>query len=346
MPTTTSRPRAAGGWRRALLLAVAGWLAAAPVGAATLKVATVLPEGSGWMREMRAAAAAVAERTEGRVKLKFYPGGVMGNAKTVLRKMRAGQLHGGAFNSGALTGLYRETELYSLPLLFETYAEVDAVRERLDPEIKRGLAGEGFAALALSETGFAHLLSQRAIRSVDDLRSAKLWVLEDDPTSQIALRFAEVSAVPLPLADVYTGLQTGLVDSVAAPPAAAIAFQWHTKVRYLTDVPLMYLIGVLAFDEGALARLDPGDRALLESVMAQTARRLDVATRASHDEARRALESQGVETVPVGPEEMVRWRAIADQTIAALRAEGAYAPELLDAMLARIAETRAARAGR
>ncbi len=343
MPTTTSNPRAA---RPLLLALVAGWLLAAPSHGATLKVATVLPDGSTWMREMRAAAAEVAERTEGRVKLKFYPGGVMGNAKTVLRKMRAGQLHGGAFNSGALATLYRETELYGLPLLFESYAEVDAVRERLDPEIQRGLAGKGLAALALSETGFAYLLSQRAIRSVDDLKGAKLWVLEDDPTSQIALRFADVSAVPLPLADVYTGLQTGLVDSVAAPPAAAIAFQWHTKVQYLTDVPLMYLIGVLVFEERALARLEPSDRAVLESVVSETARRLDAATRASHDEARRALESQGVETVTVSPEELERWRAIADQTIAELQDEGTYSPELLDAMLGEISATRDAQARR
>ena len=70
--------------------------------AKTIKIATVVPEGSSWLVEMRKAGEEITEKPLGRVKLKFYPGGVMGNQKTVLRKMRAGQLHGGAFTSGAL----------------------------------------------------------------------------------------------------------------------------------------------------------------------------------------------------------------------------------------------------
>ena len=61
-----------------------------PASAKTLKIATIVPEGTSWMVEMRKAAAEIKKRTDGRVKIKFYPGGVMGNDKTVLRKVRAG----------------------------------------------------------------------------------------------------------------------------------------------------------------------------------------------------------------------------------------------------------------
>ena len=84
--------------------------------AATLKIATVVPNGSGWMNEMKAAAKEVKEKTDGRVKIKYYPGGVMGSDKTVLRKMRSGQLHGGAISAGALAHIYNGVNLYSLPL--------------------------------------------------------------------------------------------------------------------------------------------------------------------------------------------------------------------------------------
>ena len=84
--------------RFSTLLAVLLALAGTPALAETVfKVATLAPEGTAWMREMRAAGEAVKTRTEGRVSFRFYPGGVMGNDATVLRKMRVGQLNGGAF---------------------------------------------------------------------------------------------------------------------------------------------------------------------------------------------------------------------------------------------------------
>ena len=65
------------------------------VAAKTLKLATLAPAGTVWMKEMKAGADRVAQRTSGRVEIKFYPGGVMGNDQSVHRKIRIGQLHGG-----------------------------------------------------------------------------------------------------------------------------------------------------------------------------------------------------------------------------------------------------------
>ena len=87
---------------RFLLLLIAGVVLALPASARTLKIATVVPEGSAWVKEMRTVGKEIEQKTQGRVRFKFYPGGVMGNDKTVLRKVRAGQLQGGAFTSGAL----------------------------------------------------------------------------------------------------------------------------------------------------------------------------------------------------------------------------------------------------
>jgi TRAP-type transport system periplasmic protein len=70
---------------RAVMTVLATLSLAASAHAATLKIATLAPEGSSWMREMRAAGDALKAGTEGRVELKFFPGGVMGNGETVLR---------------------------------------------------------------------------------------------------------------------------------------------------------------------------------------------------------------------------------------------------------------------
>jgi TRAP-type C4-dicarboxylate transport system substrate-binding protein len=331
---------------RRLAPLLASWLLAVPGSAVTLKIATLAPEGSSWMREMRAAGQTLEEASEGRVRLKFYPGGVMGNDATVLRKMRAGQLQGGAFASGALTQAFPDVDLYSLPLVFRSYDEVDHVRAALDPTLIQGLERAGYVALGLPETGFAYLMSQTPVRSVDDLKGARVWIREGDAMSQTALGAAGVTPVQLPLADVYTALQTGLVDTVAAPPAAAIAFQWHTKVRFLTDVPLMYLIGVFALDARAFGRIGAEDQALLRRVAGEAVARLDREGRAGESEAREALRAQGVTFVdPASAEELARWRSISDRAVAELRQGGVYSEALIDRLLALLADYRSAGGG-
>jgi TRAP-type C4-dicarboxylate transport system substrate-binding protein len=315
---------------------------ASPATAKTLKIATIVPDGSSWLVEMRKAAAEIKERTEGRVKLKFYPGGVMGNDKTVLRKVRAGQLHGGAFTSGALAAIYPDIELYSLPLLFRDYAEIDYVRNRMDEKLRAGLAEKGFVALSITDGGFAYVMSQQPIRKVEDMGGAKVWLVEDDKMSEIALDLAGVSPVPLPIADVYTALQTGLVDTVAAPPMGAIAFQWHTKVRYLTDEPLMYLTGVVAVDSKTFGKLSEPDQAVVREVVASAGARLDADSRAGEINARDALANQGIEFVkPSSSKEVERWREISTQAVAKLRTIGRYSDDVIQEILDLLAAHRA-----
>ena len=313
--------------------------------ALTLKIATIVPDGSSWLVEMHQAAKQIEERTDGRVKLKFYPGGVMGGDKTVLRKVRAGQLQGGAFTSGALAEIFPDIELYSLPLLFRNYEEVDHVRALLDEKLEAGMAKKGFVVLAISDGGFAYVLSRIPVRKVEDLEGLKFWAVEDDKMTEMTLDIAGVSPVPLPIADVYTALQTGLVDTVAAPPMGAIAFQWHTKVDYLTDVPLMYLTGVLAIDKRAFDRISPADRKVVRDEVRIAARRLDEENRVGERGAREALENQGLEFVSAeSDEEILRWHEVSGEAIEKMRAMNRYSNSTLDEMLTILQTYRTGRA--
>ncbi len=329
-------------WHILRFLSLALPLLAVTADAKTLKIATLVPDGSSWLVEMRKAGEEIAGKTQGRVKLKFYPGGVMGNEKTVLRKMRAGQLHGGAFTSGALARIHPDAELYSLPLLFRSYGEVAYVRQKMDQTIRDGLARKGFEVLAIGDNGFAYLMSQKPLREVGDLEGAKLWVVEGDLMSQLAFEVAGVSPIPLPIADVYTALQTRLLDTIAAPPMATIALQWHAKVAYLTDVPLMYVFGFLAVDRKVFDKLRPGDQTILREIVAASAARLDVENRAGEKNAKEALRSHGIEFVTASSQaELQRWHGISTQALKKIRELGRYSEAMITEMLRRVEEYRA-----
>ncbi len=315
-------------------------LLAMQAGAAEFKIATVAPEGSQWMREIRTAAAEVKARTQGRVVVKLYGGGVMGNEKQVLRKIRIGQLHGGAFTAGGIAEKYQDIVLYGLPMLFMNHEEVDFVRQRMDGALMKGLEEAGFVSFGFAGGGFARIFANRPITTTADMQGQKIWVPEGDRVSTVAMEAMRLSPVALPVTDVLTGLQTGLLDVVAAPPVGVIALQWHTRVKYMTSTPMMYTMGLMAIDSRAFAKLDEADRGAFREVMGAVYRRFDQQSPHDDETARAALKSSGITVVEAEPAAVSAWREAAREANSLLGREGAYTPALLQQLEGHLAEYR------
>ncbi len=276
--------------------------------AKTFKIATLSPDGSFWMVTMKAAAKEIAEKTDDRVKFRFYPGGVMGNDKSVLKKIRIGQLQGGAFSGGAFASKAPDTQIYNVPLLFETYDEVDYVRAQIDPELEQAFKNAGYVSFGLAEGGFAYIMSKKSIASADDLKKNKVWVPSDDVASQSATDSFGVAPVSLSISDVLTGLQTGLINTVAASPIGAIALQWHTQVEYVLDLPIIYIYAVLAIDQKAFGKISDEDQAVVTKAMRAAFKKMDVQNRKDNQNAFAALEKQGIKTVTPDAEQLKAWK--------------------------------------
>src|SRR5210317_583017 len=251
----------------AILVLTAGLTLGLPLQAATLKIATVTPEKSQWMKDMRASAKEIKERTEGRVQIKYYGGGVMGNDQKVLSRIRIGALQGGAFTPTALAAQYSNLNLYGLPMVFDSEEEAAYARSRLDAKLSAGLEEAGFVNFGFAAGGFAILMSNTPVDSLDDLRGKKVWIPEGDDISRRAMEAMSLSPVTLPLTDVLTGLQTGLIDIVAMSPIGALVLQWHTKIKYITELPLVYTLGFMAIQKKAFDKLSVDDQQVVREVM-------------------------------------------------------------------------------
>ncbi len=285
-------------WVTAVLVAALPGLLAG-VGARELKIATIAPEGSEWMTEHRAAAAEIRERTADRVVLKFYGGGVMGNDKKVLRKIRIGQLQGGAFTASGLSEKYPDIVLYGMPFIFQSQDEVDYIREQIDAQLMAGLEESGFVSFGFAGGGFANFMSGEKVTDNAQLKGQKIWVPEGDVVAYSALEALNLSPVVLPLSDVLTGLQTGLIDVISTPPSAALLLQWYTKVRFINPTPVAYTLGLMAIDKDAFSRLSVADQAVVREVLGKTYAKLDLINRTDNDEALTVLISNGLELFDV-----------------------------------------------
>lgn len=277
--------------------------------AVTLKIATLSPEGSSWMQKFRASAKEINKRTDNRVKIKYYPGGVMGNDAAVLKKIRIRQLQGGAMTGGSLERYYADSQIYSMPLKFDELKQVDYVRTSIDPLIEQGFDKGGFVTFGIAGGGFAYLMSKDAITHPEQLKQQKVWTPTSDTASRASFDAFGVSPIPLSLGDVLAGLQTDLIDTIATSPVAAISLQWHTQLKYVTEVPIVYIYAVLAIDKKAFNKLTEGDQRIVREVMSKAFVEFDDETRDDNEKALAALEKQGVKILKPSPEEMAAWRS-------------------------------------
>lgn len=324
-----------------LLAAVVLLAVSAAAEAVEFKIATVAPEGSQWMQDMRQASAEIKKRTEGRVVVKLYGGGVQGNEKKVLRKIRIGQLQGGAFTALGISEVYPDMVVYGLPMLFNSLDEVDYVRRQMDPVLQRGLEQAGFVSFGFTGGGFARILANKQITNTESMRGQKVWLPDGDRVSYAALEALKLSPVVLPVTDVLTGLQTGLLDVIAAPPVGVVALQWHTRVKYMTTVPLMYTMGLMAIDSKAFAGLSPADQAVFREVMTGMYRKFDAQSRADDENAQKALLANGIKFVEAGSSDVQLWRQTVSETNKRLGQEGVYTPALLEELKGHLEEFRA-----
>lgn len=292
--------------------------------AQTLKLATIAPEGSSWMKDMRFGAQQIEDRTEGRVKLKFYAGGVQGNDKQVQRKMRTGQLHGGAFTSGSMNNFQKDADLFSLPLVFSNTAEARHVRNELEPELRQRLEDAGYVNFGFAEGGFAYMMSNKPLRTRSDMSGQKVWIPEGDPIGFAALRALNVAPVVMPITDVMTGLQTELLDSVSVPPVGAVVFQWHTRLSYITDVPVAYVYASLLIDKRAFSKLSEADQLVVREVMEGIYRKFDEAGVKDNENALQALLDSGLEWVETDSQEVDGWRQAVSKSHRQLAEDGVF----------------------
>ena len=326
-----------------ILLIVLALMFSLPVQAVTLKIATVTPEGSQWMKDMRSSAKEIKDRTEGRVQIKYYGGGIKGDDKKVLGQIRIRQLQGGAFTPSALSSQYRDLNLYGMPLVFDSEEEAAFVRSQMDERLQQGLEDAGFVNFGFATSGFANILSNRPVKSLADLKGKRVWVPEGDSISYASMEALSLSPVTLPLTDVLTGLQTGLIDIVAIPPNVALIMQWHTKVKYVTRVPLVYTLGFMAVDKKTFDKISPADQVIVREVMEKTYEHFNEVNLEDNEGAYEALLNSGIEAVAFDESAYRETRAVLLESNRRLGEKGEFTLELYDEMMRYIEEYRSER---
>jgi TRAP-type C4-dicarboxylate transport system substrate-binding protein len=300
-----------------------------------LKFATLAPDGTTWVKLLQEWAETVKTESNGRLVFKIYPGGVQGDEPDVLKKIRFGQLHGGAFTGYGIGHIYSPARVLELPFMFNDSGEIDYVLERFMPEIEQGYRDNGYELLGWMEVGFIYFFSKQPITKLDDLKQQRIWYWQGDPLAKAFFDASELAPVPLSIIDVYTSLSTGMIDTVYAPPLGAIALQWFSKTKYITNVPMANGIGSLVVSRRFYQDLPQDLQKLLKRSGSETGAKLIAATRRDNLESMQLLQARGL-TLVEGEEDLKsgKIKHISEQAAEQLMDDG-YLP---DATVRRVKE--------
>jgi len=300
------------------MLALFSFLGAPIAGAQeaqVIKIATLAPEGSSWAQTFDAIDAEISKKTNNQVRFRIYPGGVLGDEKDMIRKMYIGQIQGAVLTTSGLSAIFHEMDVFQIPFLFKNYEEVDYVIDKMDDFFKKGFDAKGYIMLGWSEGGFVRLMSTVPVDTLDKLKKAKVWIWEDSPMAKTVFDEAQVMAIPLSVPDVLVGLQTGLVDVVYAPPSGAIAMQWFTKTKFLTDVPLIYLVGALVVNKNVFQKISAEHQKLLRESIQRHMDQLKGVIRKENQEALQVMAKHGVTILKPSQDQINEFKDLSDRAM-------------------------------
>ncbi len=230
-----------------------------------LKFATLAPSGSTWMKAFDAWGKELATKSQGRLVVKFYPGGISGDEPDMLKKIRFGQLQGAALSGHGIGEIFPPARILETPFLFRDHAEIDAVRTAILPAIETGFRNNQYELIAWMEVGNIHFFSTKPLASLDELARRRIWQWQGDRFIDAFFKANGWSPVALPITEVYTGLSTGLVDTVVSTPLASIALQWAGKTPYMSTQPIATGIGAVVVSNRFYSGLPADLQALLKN---------------------------------------------------------------------------------
>lgn len=311
----------------------------------TIKFATIATEGSTWMNVLREYDAAIRKESDGRMGFKIYAGGVQGEDKDVMRKIRLGQLHSAGVTGVGLGEVSPKLRILDAPFLFKNYQEVDNFHTIFDPEFDQEVRKNDYVLLGWAEVGFVYVFTNTPVRTVADMNGVKMWMWEGDVIAEAAFRALGINPIPLSVVDVLTSLQTGLINGAYTSPLAALVLSWNTRVKYMMGAPLADAAGGVVISKKMFDRL-PAD--CQEILIRNGKKYLGELTRKSRDENAAAIvtmKKNGLQVIDVTSDKTLREFEATGKTARQSLVGKLYDQAFLDRVEKTVADYRAQHGG-
>jgi len=298
-----------------------------PAQTIVIRLGTLAPRNSRWHQLILEMGDKWKKASGGKVELKVYPGGEQGDEPEMVQKMRIKSLQAVAISGAGLSGIDASSAALQIPMMYDSWDELDYVRDRIGPQIERGLASRGFIVLNWGDTGWVHFFSKRPATTPDQFRQMKICVLQGDATTFELYKRNGFPPVSLASTDILTGLQTGLIDAFQAPPMVALASQWFGGARNMLDIKFAPLAGATLVSKDTWEQIPAGMRPQLLTIAQASGAEIRAEIRRMEDNSIGMMQTLGLNVVHADANAVEQWRSLIEQKLwPALRGGGMPAP--------------------
>jgi TRAP-type C4-dicarboxylate transport system substrate-binding protein len=304
-------------WLACLVLTVVAALAASSAqGRVVLRMATLAPDGSIWDKNLKLMASEWTKASGGRVSVTVFPSGALGDEREVVRRMRFENPQGAALTVIGLGAVDEAFNVFAMPFFFESYDELYHVIDRMTPMLTDRLDQKNLVFIAWGHGGWAQVFTTKPVKTLADLRQIKLFTSAGDERMVQWYKQNGFQPRALAMTDILTGLTSGMIEGLPAPPAAANAFQWFRQTKYMLNIGIAPIVGALVVTKKTWNSLPEADRAkFLESARIMETR-LEVEIPRQDAASIEEMKKRGLTvTTAEGPE----WKTIAQSFAASMR---------------------------
>jgi TRAP-type C4-dicarboxylate transport system substrate-binding protein len=298
--------------------------------AVVLRMATLAPSGSSWMKVFNAWNQTLQKQTDNKVKFSFYPGGSQGDERDFVRKMRAGQMDGAAITTTGLGMLVRSVLVLAVPGIITEYDQLDRVRNELNATFEEMFEKEGYKLLGWGDVGKTRIFSKHEFHKPSDLKTLRPWAWKDDLIFTEFLKVVGANAVALGVPEVYTSLQTKIIDTVPASALAAVSLQWYTQLNYVTQSNSGIIVGATIVKKDKFDTLTEEQQKVLVDTGLRAHKALNKSIRRDDDKSYATILQRGITAVDTEPAR-AEWDKVAAEVRTNLTGR-VYPQSLLDAV--------------
>ncbi len=298
-----------------------------------LRIATLAPEGSDWMKEFDKAAAETKEKTSGRVTLKYFAGGQQGDERDYVRKIKLGQLDGAGVTSVGLSMIDESIRVLEVPLMFKDINEVDYVADKMWGYFQKKFEAKGFKLNDRGEVGWIYVYSKDKIETIDQLKKAKIWQWGDDKIIASLYSKLGLTGVPLGVPEVDSSLTSGRLTAAYGSPYSTVALQWFSKVKFMTSMPMSFAIGASVVSLEATKKISAEDQKTVIEVAKSSAKKLRKVIRKANEEAKETMKKRGIVVVTTPAETVTAFEKAAVDVQKAMVEKGVFSQQELDMVI-------------